>query len=167
MKQPHLLRGLWQLNQRLSQRRMMQAITAALRLVYPFVLVMTFIDVIGQGFLMKTGFFYQIYHIGHWLPGITIWQQGFTALGLVINGVVAVMIAFATGYYLARSYHGDALTVGIMSALAFLTLNLNYGALGAAHAGVSGVPPFVTTNLGPQGIFLAIVIGLTVGWLAI
>ena len=166
MKQPHLLRGLWQLNQRLSQWRMMQAITAALRLVYPFVLVMTFIDVIGQGFLMKTGFFYQIYHIGHWLPGITIWQQGFTALGLVINGVVAVMIAFATGYYLARSYHGDALTVGIMSALAFLTLNLNYGALGAAHAGVSGVPPFVTTNLGPQGIFLAIVIGLTVGLLA-
>lgn len=76
MKQPHLLRGLWQLNQRLSQWRMMQAITAALRLVYPFVLVMTFIDVIGQGFLMKTGFFIRFTTLDTGYPVLPFGSKG-------------------------------------------------------------------------------------------
>ncbi|WP_125764596.1 PTS transporter subunit EIIC [Levilactobacillus mulengensis] len=159
------LRGLWRINQRMEQWRAMRAIKEALRVAYPFILVMTLVDVIGQSFLASSGFFYQIYHIGNWLPGIDLWQQFFQALSLVVNGVVAVIVAFTTGHYLARTYRGDALAVGVMSALAFLSLNVNYDMLGMPNSESEGMSLFVENNLGPQGIFLAIVVGLAVGWL--
>lgn len=159
------LRGLWRLNQRVNQWRAMRAVREALRVAYPFILVMAFVDVVGQGCLSKSGFFFQIYHIGKWLPGIDLWRQGLQAVSVVVNGLVAVMIAFTTGHYLARTYHTEPLAVGMMSALAFLTLNVNYEALGqGGHDG--GDAQFLLTNLGPQGIFLAILVGLGVGWLA-
>ena len=58
------LRGLWRINQRMEQWRAMRAIKEALRVAYPFILVMTLVDVVGQSFLASSGFFYQIYHIG-------------------------------------------------------------------------------------------------------
>lgn len=52
-----------------------------------------------------------------------------------------------------------------MSALAFLTLNVNYDALNTPVRGNGDdIPQFMENNLGPQGIFLAIVVGLVVGW---
>lgn len=159
------MRQLWRVNQRMEQWRAVRAIKEALRIAYPFILVMTLVDVVGQSLLMSSGFFFQIYHVGSWLPGITLWRQLFQVISMVINGVVAVIVAFTTGNYLARTYRGDALAVGIMSALAFLTLNVNYEALDAANqAPGDGVPQFMENNLGPQGIFLAIVVGLAVGW---
>ncbi|WP_341780285.1 PTS transporter subunit EIIC [Levilactobacillus sp. HBUAS70063] len=157
------LRGLWRLNQRVNQWRAMRAVREALRVAYPFILVMALTDVIGQGCLSKSGFFFQIYHIGSWLPGITLWRQALQAVSVVVNGLVAVMIAFTTGHYLARTYHTEPLAVGMMSALAFLTLNVNYSALG--QNGPTG-SSFLEANLGPQGIFLSILVGLGVGWLA-
>lgn len=79
--------------------------------------------------------------------------------------MVAVIVAFTTGHYLARTYRGDALAVGVMSALAFLALNVNYDMLGMPNSESDGMSLFVENNLGPQGIFLAIVVGLAVGWL--
>ncbi|WP_204121725.1 PTS transporter subunit EIIC [Levilactobacillus sp. 244-2] len=159
------LRGLWRINQRMEQWRAMRAIKEALRVAYPFILVMTLVDVVGQSFLASSGFFYQIYHIGSWLPGIDLWQQFFQAISLVISGVTAVIVAFTVGHYLARTYRGDALAVGVMSALAFLALNVNYDMLGMPNSESDGMSLFVENNLGPQGIFLAIVVGLAVGWL--
>lgn len=159
------LQGLWRFNQRIEQWRAMRAIKEALRVAYPFILVMTLIDVVGQGVLTKSGFFFQIYHVGSWLPGLDLWRQLFEIISLVINGIVAVMVAFTTGHYLARTYRGDALAVGVMSALAFLTLNVNYDALNTPVRGNGNdIPQFMENNLGPQGIFLAIVVGLLVGW---
>lgn len=160
------LRGLWRLNQRVNQWRAMRAVREALRVAYPFILVMAFVDVVGQGFLSKSGFFFHIYHIGQWLPGIALWRQGLQAVSIVVNGLVAVMIAFTTGHYLARTYHTESLAVGMMSALAFLTLNVNYEALSQGGHGDNGGAQFLLANLGPQGIFLAILVGLGVGWLA-
>ncbi|MFC6273966.1 PTS transporter subunit EIIC [Levilactobacillus tangyuanensis] len=158
------LKGLWRLNQRTSQWRAVWAIKEALRVAYPFILVMTIIDFVGQSFLAGSGFFFQIYHVGTWLPGLETWRELFQAVSTVVNGVVAVMIAFITGHYLARTYRSDAIAVGVMSALAFLTLNVNYQALGQTDRGGDQLTQFVEGNLGPQGIFLAIVVGLTVGW---
>jgi len=149
----------------MEQWRAMRAIKEALRVAYPFILVMTLVDVVGQSFLASSGFFYQIYHIGSWLPGIDLWQQFFQAISLVISGVTAVIVAFTVGHYLARTYRGDALAVGVMSALAFLALNVNYDMLGMPNSESDGMSLFVENNLGPQGIFLAIVVGLAVGWL--
>lgn len=64
------LKGLWRLNQRMNQWRAMRAIKEALRVAYPFILVMALIDFVGQSFLADSGFFFQIYHVGTWLPGL-------------------------------------------------------------------------------------------------
>ncbi|NLR32963.1 PTS transporter subunit EIIC [Levilactobacillus tujiorum] len=159
------LRELWRLNQRVGQWRAMRAVREALRVAYPFILVMAFVDVIGQGFLSKSGFFFQVYHVGSWLPGIDLWRQSLQAVSVVVNGLVAVMVAFTTGHYLAKIYRTEPLAVGMMSALAFLTLNVNYDALGQGGHGDTDAN-FLEVNLGPQGIFLAILVGLGVGWLA-
>ncbi|WP_143462470.1 PTS transporter subunit EIIC [Levilactobacillus enshiensis] len=155
------MRKLWGLNQRLSQWRAIRAIKEALRVVYPFILLMTVVDVLGQSILANDGFFFQIYHIGSWLPAIAVWRMAARVISIVINGLVAVTVAFMTANQLARSYRSDALAVGIISALSFLTLNVNYQALGRKTTGMS---QFMEENLGPQGIFLAIVVGLGVGW---
>lgn len=157
------MQGLWRLNQRIGQWRAMRVIRQALQVVYPFILVMTIISAVGQSCLAANGFFFHIYNIGGWLPGLTLWRQAFQVMGLVVNNVVAVMMAFTTGYFLARTYHRNRLAVGLLSALAFLTLNVNYEVLGNAKR--SG-GQFVENNLGPQGIFLGIVVGLVVGWFA-
>ena len=160
-----LFRGLWRVNQRVDQWRALRAIHEALRVAYPFILVMALVDVVGQGCLSKSGFFFQVYHIGSWLPGLEFWREVLQGVSVVVNGLVAVMIAFTTGHYMARTYHADALVVGLMSALAFLTLNVNYDAFGQTSHG-DELAQFWMPNLGPQGIFLAILVGLGVGWLA-
>ncbi|WP_367295532.1 PTS transporter subunit EIIC [Levilactobacillus yonginensis] len=167
MEQWRPLRRLWRFNQRVSRWRAARAIREALRIAYPFVLVMTLIDVIGQSFLASNGFFFQIYHVGDWLPGLDLWQQLIQVASTVINGVVAVIIAFTTGRYLAKTYRGDGQAIGVMSALAFLTLNVNYDALEQINRSTGeGMSKFMEPNLGPQGIFLGIVVGLCVGWFA-
>ena len=157
------MQGLWRINQRIGQWRAMRVIRQALQVAYPFILVMTLISAIGQSCLAANGFFFRIYHIGAWLPGLTLWRQAFQVMGLVVNNVVAVMIAFTTAYFLARAYHRNGLAVGLLSALAFLTLNVNYDMLDQTRR--SG-GQFVENNLGPQGIFLGILVGLFIGWLA-
>ncbi|MGY5340507.1 PTS transporter subunit EIIC [Levilactobacillus spicheri] len=157
------MQGLWRINQRIGEWRAMRVIRQALQVAYPFILVMTLISAIGQSCLAANGFFFRIYHIGAWLPGLTLWRQAFQVMGLVVNNVVAVMIAFTTAYFLARAYHRNGLAVGLLSALAFLTLNVNYDMLDQTRR--SG-GQFVENNLGPQGIFLGILVGLFIGWLA-
>lgn len=158
------MQALWRFNQRVGHWRAMRVIKQALRVTYPFILVMTLISAIGQSCLTTNGFFFQIYHIGKWLPGLDLWQGAFQVMGLVVNNVVAVIVAFATGYFLALTYKRSGLAVGLVSALAFLTLNVNYEALDQTkRAGEQGAQ-FMENNLGPQGIFLAIIVGLSVGW---
>lgn len=159
------MQALWRFNQVVGHWRAMRVIKQALRVTYPFILVMTLMSAIGQSFLAANGFFFQIYHVGSWLPGLSFWRGAFEVMGLVISNVVAVIVAFATGYFLALTYKRSGLAVGLLSALAFLTLNVNYDVLDQAkRAGEQG-PQFVENNLGPQGIFLAIVVGLGIGWL--
>lgn len=160
------MQGLWRFNQRIMRWRVMQVIQQALKVTYPFVLVMTLVSAIGQSCLGASGFFFHIYHIGTWLPGLSLWRQAFAVMGLVINNVVAVIVTFATGYFLARTYKRNRIAVGLLSALAFLTLNVNYAVLNQAKPAPNGGAQFIENNLGPQGIFLGIVVGLGVGWLA-
>ncbi|WP_304055269.1 PTS transporter subunit EIIC [Levilactobacillus namurensis] len=157
------MQRLWWFNQRVGKWRAMRVIQQALTVVYPFILIMTLISAIGQSCLAPNGFFFHIYHVGQWLPGLTLWRQAFQVMGLVVNNVVAVMMTFATGYFLAKTYRRNELAVGLLSALAFLTLNVNYEVIDQAKRGGS---QFVENNLGPQGIFLGIVVGLVVGWFA-
>jgi len=160
------MQSLWRLNQRLNQWRAMRVIHQSLAVTYPFILVMTIISAIGQSCLAANGFFFRIYHIGAWLPGLTLWREAFQVMGLVVNNVVAVMVAFTTGYFLAHTYQRNRLAVGLLSALAFLTLNVNYEVLGQTKRAANAGSQFVENNLGPQGIFLGIVVGLVVGWFA-
>lgn len=158
------MQRLWRLNQRVSQWRAMRVIRQALQVTYPFILVMTVISAIGQSCLAANGFFFHIYHIGSWLPGLTLWRQAFQVMGLVVNNVVAVIVTFTTAYFLANTYRRNGLAVGLLSAMAFLTLNVNYEVLETAKRAAGGGGQFVENNLGPQGIFLGILVGLGVGW---
>lgn len=160
------MQALWRFNQYVGHWRAMRVIKQALRVTYPFILVMTLMGAIGQSFLAANGFFFQIYHVDSWLPGLALWRGAFEVMGLVISNVVAVIVAFATGYFLALTYKRSGLAVGFLSALAFLTLNVNYDVLDQTKRSGEQGAQFVENNLGPQGIFLAIVVGLSIGWLA-
>ncbi|PWG00175.1 PTS transporter subunit EIIC [Levilactobacillus bambusae] len=152
----------------LQTRTLFRALRAALGIAYPIILIVSYFDLIYATCLTQNGFLNQIYRISEWLPLWTTWQNLFNLVQITVNGLIAVVIAFTTANFMAREHRRDDLLAGILSAFAFLILNFNFaGVKSDAQGSVRSSPVsyFVYSNLGAQGIFLAIACGFTVGYI--
>lgn len=147
----------------LNQRRYFHALRDTLTLLFPFVLIGAFINIFNQAIFHKNGFLAQIYHLSSWFPGFKSLMTYTTMLSTTVNGVIAVVAAFTAANFAARALKRDNLLAGLTAAVSFCLLNFNYAAFTKQGQGASS--QFLEQNLGSQGIFLALLVGLITGWL--
>jgi len=147
----------------LNRRRYFHALRDTLTLLFPLVLIGAFINVFNQAIFQKSGFIAQIYHLNRWLPGFKALTTYTTMLSLTLNGVIAVVAAFTAANFAVRAQRRDNLLAGLTAAVSFCLLNFNYAAFTKQNQPTSS--RFLEQNLGSQGIFLALLVGLITGWL--
>ncbi|MFC6294210.1 PTS transporter subunit EIIC [Lactiplantibacillus daoliensis] len=147
----------------LNRRRYFHALRDTLTLLFPLVLIGAFINVFNQAIFQKSGFIAQIYHLNRWFPGFKALTTYTTMLSLTLNGVIAVVAAFTAANFAVRAQRRDNLLAGLTAAVSFCLLNFNYAAFTKQNQPTSS--RFLEQNLGSQGIFLALLVGLITGWL--
>ncbi|MCW1909758.1 PTS transporter subunit EIIC [Lactiplantibacillus paraplantarum] len=145
-----------------ERQRYWRALRDTLTLLFPFVLIGAYVSFLNQAIFQRNGFLNHIYGISRWFPGFKRLTTYTTMLNLSINGIIAVIAAFAAANFVARSAHRDNLLAGLTAAISFMMLNINYNFF-SAHGQASG-SRFLENNLGTQGIFLALLVGLLTGW---
>ncbi len=155
-------RGLLNFERVVEHKRYWRALRDSLTLLFPFVLIGTYISLVNQAIFQKNGFLNHIYGLSHWVPGFSQLTTYTSMLSQSINGIIAVIAAFAAANFVARSAQRDNLLAGISAAISFMMLNFNYAVFNRRDANVS---QFLENNLGTQGIFLALLVGLVTGWL--
>ena len=145
-----------------ERQRYWRALRDTLTLLFPFVLIGAYVSFLNQAIFQRNGFLNHIYGISRWFPGFKRLTTYTTMLNLSINGIIAVIAAFAAANFVARSAHRDNLLAGLTAVISFMMLNINYNFF-SAHGQASG-SRFLENNLGTQGIFLALLVGLLTGW---
>lgn len=147
----------------LNQRRYYHALRDTLTLLFPLVLIGAFINVFNEVIFRKNGFLAQIYHLSSWVPGFKALTTYTSMLSLTVNGVIAVVAAFTAANFAVRAQQRDNLLAGLTAAVSFCLLNFNFAGFTKQNQAASSL--FLEQNLGSQGIFLALLVGLLTGWL--
>lgn len=132
----HVQNSLLTFERVVERQRYWRALRDTLTLLFPFALVGAYVSFMNQAIFQRNGFLNHIYYLSHWLPGFKHLATYTTMLNLSINGILAVIAAFSAANFVARS----------------------------AQRQPAG-SRFLEDNLGTQGIFLALLVGLLTGWL--
>ncbi|WP_057895992.1 PTS transporter subunit EIIC [Liquorilactobacillus oeni] len=140
-----------------------QIIHETLTLLFPFVLVGTYVDFLNQAVFQKNGFLNNIYHVKNWLPGFKLLANYLSLLDLSINGVVAIAVVFLAANLATRKNAYYNIAASLTAVFAFMIMNFNGSFL--AYTGRQQVNKFLENNLSYNGCFLALVVGLTTGWI--
>lgn len=146
-----------------AQQRYFRAIRDTLTLLFPFVLVGAYINVLNQAIFQKNGFLNRIYYLSHWVPGFKYMAQYTGMLSIGVNDIIAVIAAFAVANFVVRATNRDNLMAGLTAAVSFVMLNVNFAIFNDQGDNTSS--KFLEGNLGSQGIFLAVLVGVITGWL--
>ena len=146
-----------------ERQRYWRALRDTLTLLFPFVLIGAYVSFLNQAIFQRNGFLNRIYYLSHWVPGFKHLTTYTTMLNLSINGIIAIIGAFAAANFVARSAQRDNLLAGLTAAISFMMLNINYNYF--SNHGQAAGSRFLENNLGTQGIFLALLVGLITGWL--
>ncbi|RRK09835.1 PTS sugar transporter subunit IIC [Lactiplantibacillus garii] len=154
--------GLLTFERVVERKRYWRALRDTLTLLFPFVLIGAYVSLMNQVCFQKNGFFNHIYGLSHWVPAFKQLGVYTTMLSLSLNGLIAVIAAFAAANFVARSAQRDNLLAGLSAAVSFVMLNFNYAFFDGRPGNAAR---FLETNLGSQGIFLALLVGLVTGWL--
>ena len=159
----HVQNSLLTFERVVERQRYWRALRDTLTLLFPFALVGAYVSFMNQAIFQRNGFLNHIYYLSHWLPGFKHLATYTTMLNLSINGILAVIAAFSAANFVARSAQRDNLLAGLTAAISFIMLNINYNFF--STQGQPAGSRFLEDNLGTQGIFLALLVGLLTGWL--
>lgn len=157
----HVQNSLLTFERVVERQRYWRALRDTLTLLFPFALVGAYVSFMNQAIFQRNGFLNHIYYLSHWLPGFKHLATYTTMLNLSINGILAVIAAFSAANFVARSAQRDNLLAGLTAAISFIMLNINYNFF--STQGQPAGSRFLEDNLGTQGIFLALLVGLLTG----
>lgn len=155
--------GLLRFERVVEHQRYWRALRDTLTLLFPFVLIGAYVNFVNQAIFQRNGFLSRIYNLKGWVPGYAQLGTYTNMLSLSINGMIAVIAAFAAANFVARAAKRDNLLAGLSAAISFVMLNFNYAFFNRRDGGTA--TRFLEENLGTQGIFLALLVGLLTGWL--
>ncbi len=129
------------------------AIRDAFILSFPIVMASSLIILINFAILSPDGFIASLLHLGALFPNLADAQQIFTP---VMNGSVSIMsilITFLVARNIAIQYRQDNLLCGLTAIGAFFVVYTPYKV-------IDGQTYLTTKFLGPQGLFVAVIVAL-------
>lgn len=138
---------------KLNSQIHVSAIRDAFILSFPIVMASSLIILINFAILSPDGFIASILHLGAIFPHLAEAQQIFTP---VMNGsvnIMAILITFLVARNMAISYQQDDLLCGLTAIGAFFVVYTPYTI-------IDGQAYLATKYLGPQGLFVAIIVAL-------
>jgi len=142
---------------RLRHTRIYRALQQTLAVIFPFILVGAWAQMLTQSVFSRNGFFAVIYHLDTVIPYYNQIRTILMSIQTVTLDLMAVMAAFFVAKFIARSYGKDDSLAALTSVGAFMILNLD--------SRRNGQSPFQMNNFGYRGLFIAIFFGLLIGWL--
>ncbi|WP_312951082.1 PTS sugar transporter subunit IIC [Superficieibacter sp.] len=138
---------------KLNSQRHVSAIRDAFILSFPIVMASSIIVLINFAILSPDGFVASLLHLKAIFPNLEKAQAIFTP---VMNGsvnIMSILIAFLVGRNMAKSFHEDDLLCGLTAIGAFFVVYTPYQEIG-------GQAYMTTKYLGPQGLFVAVIVAL-------
>lgn len=142
---------------KLRRRTSARALRRTLVVLFPFVLVGTFAQLIIDTLLMPDSFLYSILYLDRWVnPSVTrTLAKGFFVLNTVTIGMIGLYAAYAMAMYTAKLYHRDAQMAGLTGLMAMLMLAYR------VSQNSRGNLDWMITSYG--NLFSALIIGYLVG----
>ncbi|MCX8956597.1 PTS sugar transporter subunit IIC [Erwinia psidii] len=141
---------------KLNSQKHIAAIRDAFILLFPITMASSLIILINFAILSPDGFIAKYLLLGEFFPHLSDVQQVFSP---VLNGsvnIMALMVAFLVARNLAISYKQDDLLCGLTALGAFFVIYTPYT--------IINNQAYLTTKfLGPQGLFVAIIVALLSG----
>lgn len=137
---------------KLNSQRHICAIRDAFILTFPLTMAGSLMVLINNVLLDPNGFIAKLIHLGDLIPNLSDYQAIFAP---VLNGslnILALFIVFLIARNLAKSLGADDLLTGLTALSVFLIIY---------PSGENGMLP--TQYMGPQGLFVAIIVGILVG----
>lgn len=137
---------------KLNAQRHVCAIRDAFILTFPLTMAGSLMVLLNNVLLDPNGFIANLINLGDLIPNLAEYQAIFAP---VLNGslnILAIFIAFLIARNLARSLGADDLLTGLTSVSVFFIMY---------PAAIDG--NITMTYMGPQGLFVALIIGLLVG----
>lgn len=137
---------------KLNAQRHVCAVRDAFILTFPLTMAGSLMVLINNVLLHPDGFIAKLLHLGDLIPNLADYQAIFAP---VLNGslnILAILIVFLIARNLARSLGADDLLTGLTAVSVFFIMY------------PSAVDGNITMQyMGPQGLFVALIIGLIVG----
>jgi PTS system cellobiose-specific IIC component len=138
---------------KLNSQIHISAIRDAFILSFPIVMASSLIVLINFAILSPDGFIASLLHLGTIFPNLAEAQNIFSP---VMNGsvnIMSIMIAFLIARNIAISYQQDDLLCGLTAIGAFFVVYTPYSVF-------EGQSYMTTQYLGPQGLFVAIIVAM-------
>ena len=137
---------------KLNAQRHICAVRDAFILTFPLTMAGSLMVLINNVLLHPDGFIANLLHLGDLIPNLADYQAIFAP---VLNGslnILAILVVFLIARNLAKSLGADDLLTGLTAVSVFFIMY---------PAAVDG--NLTMTYMGPQGLFVSLIIGLLVG----
>lgn len=144
------------ISSQLNSQRHICAIRDAFILEFPLTMAGSIMTLLNYAVLSPDGFIAKILHLSSFIPNLASYQAIFSP---VLNGssnILAILTVFLIARNIAKSLNADDLLTGLTAISVFFIIYPSY-------VSGKGVNYLVTTYLGAQGLFVAIIVGLLVG----
>jgi len=136
--------------------RIYRVLAETAAVIFPFILLGSIIQAINTSMFMPQGFFSQVYHLSTVIPFYTQIRDLLILLEAVTINMMGPVTAFLAAKFMAHTYQKDETLAGVTSTLSFFAFNLNFG--------TGPRDTFLMQNFGYRGIFLAFLLGITIGY---
>ncbi|WP_288221981.1 PTS sugar transporter subunit IIC [uncultured Clostridium sp.] len=137
---------------KLNSQRHICAIRDAFILTFPLTMAGSLMVLLNFVLLDPNGFIAKLIHLGDLIPNLADYQAIFAPVLKGSLDILAILIVFLIARNLARTLGADDLLTGLTAVSVFFIIY---------PAGENGM--LSTQYLGPQGLFVAIIVGLLVG----
>lgn len=140
---------------KLAQQKHVMAIRDAFILIFPLTMAASLMLLLNFTILAPDGFIASLLRLHQIFPGLAEYQAVFSPVLKGSTDIMALLIAFLVAKELARAYELDDVMIGLTSISVFLIIYPNY-------LQVEGGNALTMKYMGPQGLFVAIIVAICV-----
>ena len=133
-----------------------KAVRRTLVMIFPFVLLGSFMQILAQSVFSQTGFLNSIFQLSDKVPAFEKIYYFFTNLSFFTLGISALLAAYQVANYQAKYLHKDGAMAGLTGLVCFLILVIR-------PLDGTGRLNFNWALLGTPGLLLGLLVGCLVG----